>query len=179
MARRALAEAEARAAAEARKLAEARRAADEAAAQAARQAAEAQRRTQEQASLEAKQFKVVAGMERAPQPAAGVARMDVELGAHSPSNFYRGLSGSDIVDHGGIFVATYKLPKVGQAVALRVLLPGELEFEADAVVQWTRETRSGELQPGFGAKISRISGEGRQLAYRYARNREPMFYDDF
>jgi hypothetical protein len=63
-------------------------------------------------------------------------------------------------------------------VALRILLPGDLEFEADAVVQFTRETRSGEAVPGFGAKFTRISAEGRQLVYRYVRNREPMFYDD-
>jgi hypothetical protein len=178
-AKRVLAEAEARAAEEALRAAEARRLAEAKAAEAARQAAEAQRRVQEQASREAKALKPVPGMEGAKLPAAGVARMNVELGAHSPSNFYKGLAGSDVVDHGGIFVATYKLPKVGTAVALRVLLPGELEFEADAVVQWTRETRSGDEQPGFGAKFARMSGEGRQLVYRYARNREPIFYDDF
>ena len=178
-ARRVLAEAEARAAEEAQRAAEARRLAEAKAAEAARQAAEAQRRVQEQVAREAKALKPVPGMEGAKLPAASAARMNVELGAHSPSNFYKGLAGSDVVDHGGIFVATYKLPKVGVAVALRVLLPGELEFEADAVVQWTRETRSGDEHPGFGAKFTRMSGEGRQLVYRYARNREPMFYDDF
>jgi len=179
-ARRALAEAEARATEEARRAAEARRVAEEKAAEAARRAAEAQRQMDEQARREAKVLHPVPGMEGAKLPATGTARMDVELGAHSPSNFYKGLAGNDVVDHGGIFVATYKkIPRVGTAVALRVLLPGELDFEADAVVQWTRETRSGDQQPGFGAKFTRMSGEGRHLVYRYARNREPIFYDDF
>ena len=40
------------------------------------------------------------------------------------------------------------------------------------------QARSGEAVPGFGARITRISAEGRQLVYRYVRNREPMFYDD-
>lgn len=120
----------------------------------------------------------VPGMTDAPVPSTGAQHVEVELGAHSSSNFYKGLSGNDVVEHGGIFVQTYQIPPVGAAVALRVLLPGDNEFDADALVQWTRETRSGESDPGFGAKFTRISDAGRQLIYRYVRNREPMFYDD-
>jgi len=120
----------------------------------------------------------VTGTTDMPQPPTGARIIQVELGAHSSSNFYKGLSGNDVIDHGGIFVATYQIPKVGTPVALKMLLPGDLEFLADAVVQWTRETRGGETDPGFGAKFTRISPEGRQLVYRYVRNREPMFYDD-
>ncbi|MEM1029493.1 MAG: hypothetical protein AAGN82_04040, partial [Myxococcota bacterium] len=121
----------------------------------------------------------VPGMGDAPVPPAGTPALEVELDAHSASNFYKGLSGNDVIVHGGIFVQTYRrIPDVGAPVALKVLLPGDLQFDADAVVQWTRETRSGESDPGFGAKFTRISDVGRQLVYRYARNREPMFYDD-
>jgi hypothetical protein len=35
-----------------------------------------------------------------------------------------------------------------------------------------------EVPPGFGARFTEISQEGRQLVYRYVRNREPLFYDD-
>jgi hypothetical protein len=102
-----------------------------------------------------------------------------ELGAHSPSNFYKGLSGNDIVDHGGLFVSTYKLPKIGSAVRLRVSLPGGYEFEANAVVRWCREPSDGsDAPPGFGAQFTEITPEARQLVYRYVRNREPMFHDD-
>ncbi len=108
-------------------------------------------------------------------PTAG--RIDVELGIHSTSNFYKGLGGNDVIEAGGIFVATYKVPKIGATVNLRVLLPGDYEFNAIAVVQWTRA--AGDVSdPGFGARFTQIAPEGRQLVYRYARNREPMFYDD-
>jgi Tfp pilus assembly protein PilZ len=108
-------------------------------------------------------------------PTAG--RIDVELGIHSTSNFYKGLGGNDVIEAGGIFVATYKVPKLGATVNLRVLLPGDYEFNAIAVVQWTRA--AGDVSdPGFGARFTQITPEGRQLVYRYARNREPMFYDD-
>ncbi len=103
-----------------------------------------------------------------------------ELGTHSPSNFYKGLSGNDIVDHGGLFVSTYKLPKLGQPVRLKVSLPGGYEFEANAVVRWRRESSDGgsDAPPGFGAQFTEITAEARQLVYRYVRNREPMFHDD-
>jgi len=114
------------------------------------------------------------------QPAPSGDAIAAELGAHSPSNFYKGLSGNDIVDHGGLFVSTYKLPKLGTRVRLRVSLPGGYEFEANAVVKWQREPSdaSTDAPPGFGAQFTDITPEARQLVYRYVRNREPMFHDD-
>jgi hypothetical protein len=116
----------------------------------------------------------------APPAVAGAQRVDVELGTHSTSNFYKGLGGNDVIEHGGIFVATYKIPKIGVPVTLRVLMPGDYEFQANGVVQWTREAGMGgdSAEPGFGARFTHISPEGRQLVYRYTRNREPLFYDD-
>ncbi len=114
------------------------------------------------------------------QPAPSGDAVPAELGAHSPSNFYKGLSGNDIVDHGGLFVSTYKLPKLGTRVRLRVSLPGGYEFEANAVVRWRREPSdaSTDAPPGFGAQFTDITPEARQLVYRYVRTREPMFHDD-
>jgi Tfp pilus assembly protein PilZ len=111
-------------------------------------------------------------------PDAGA--VSAELGAHSQSNFYKGLSGNDIIEHGGLFVSTYKLPKIGQPVRLRVSLPGGYEFEANAIVRWRREPSDGgdAAPPGFGAQFTEITPEARQLVYRYVRNREPLFHDD-
>ena len=64
-------------------------------------------------------------------------------------------SSGTVIEHGGIFAATYKIPKIGTAVNLRVLLPGDYEFTATAVVQWTREGREGDSDPGFGAPPAR------------------------
>jgi len=116
-----------------------------------------------------------------PTPAPGGAlRYEAELGAHSSTNFYKGLSGNDVIDSGGIFIATYNIPDVGQPLSIKVCLPGGYEFEAAAVVRWTRDSpQSGaDSSPGFGAQFTQISAEGRQLVYRYVRNREPLFYDD-
>jgi hypothetical protein len=107
-------------------------------------------------------------------------RVNAELGVHSATNFYKGLSGNDVIDSGGIFIATYNIPSVGQPLSVKVSLPGGYEFEASAVVRWTRDSpQSGaDSSPGFGAQFTQISAEGRQLVYRYVRNREPLFYDD-
>lgn len=117
----------------------------------------------------------------APARASEGVVVNAELGAHSPSNFFKGLAGNDIVDHGGLFIATYNLPTIGSHVRLRVSLPGGYEFEASAVVRWRREANDvggTDAPPGFGAQFTEITAEARQLVYRYVRNREPLFHDD-
>jgi hypothetical protein len=125
------------------------------------------------------------GYQQAPQvhqqAAPGNAqRVEADLGAHSTTNFYKGLSGNDVVDSGGIFIATYNIPDIGTPLVVHVALPGGYEFEALAVVRWTRDApQSGaDGAPGFGAQFTQISPEARQLVYRYVRNREPLFHDD-
>ncbi|MEO8904694.1 MAG: PilZ domain-containing protein [Polyangiaceae bacterium] len=116
----------------------------------------------------------------APPPPAGSLRVEAELGAHSSTNFYKGLSGNDVIDSGGIFVATYQIPEIGQTLSLRVSMPGGYEFEAIGIVRWTRDAPNSGADgaPGFGAQFTQITPEGRQLVYRYVRNREPLFHDD-
>jgi hypothetical protein len=118
-----------------------------------------------------------------PAAAAGgpPVRVEAELGAHSATNFYKGLSGNDVIDSGGIFIATYQIPQIGQDLIIKVSMPGGYEFEAMGVVRWTRDmpNSGADAPPGYGAQFTQISPEGRQLVYRYVRNREPLFHDDF
>jgi hypothetical protein len=121
--------------------------------------------------------------QQAPAAAAAAGaplRIEAELGAHSTTNFYKGLSGNDVIDSGGIFVATYQIPEIGRNVVVKVSMPGGYEFEALGIVRWTREAplSGSDSPPGFGAQFTQISPEGRQLVYRYVRNREPLFHDD-
>jgi hypothetical protein len=116
----------------------------------------------------------------APMPLGEVQIVPADLGTNSTTNFYKGLSGNDVIDHGGLFVATYMVPKIGSPVRLKVSLPGGYEFEANAIVRWSREHSDGsDGSPGFGAQFTQITPEARQLVYRYVRNREPLFHDDF
>lgn len=116
-------------------------------------------------------------------PAEGELFAEAALGAYSTTNFFKGLSGNDVVDAGGLFIATYDLPDLGQRVRVRVTMPGGFEFEARGTVAWIREMpQTGSLNPlsppGYGVRFTEISTEARQLIYRYVRNREPLFYDD-
>jgi Tfp pilus assembly protein PilZ len=114
-----------------------------------------------------------------PPAAANAAVVSADLGTQSPTNFYKGLSGNDIIEHGGLFVSTYMIPPIGSNVRLKISLPGGYEFEANAVVRWAREASDdGAAPPGFGAQFTQITPEARQLVYRYTRNREPLFHDD-
>jgi hypothetical protein len=108
----------------------------------------------------------------------GAAKVEANLGAHSPTNFYKGLSGNDVVDDGGLFIATYDIPKQGTQIWVVVNMPGGYEFQALAEVRWSRESGAGDAPPGFGCAFKSLSSEARQLVYRYVRNREPLFHDD-
>jgi Tfp pilus assembly protein PilZ len=112
--------------------------------------------------------------------------IDAPLGANSPTNFYTGLAGGEVITAGGLFVATYQMPKLGETVLLEISLPGGYEFLAKAIVAWTRsavDTSSGSMRaaagpPGFGARFAEITEEGRRLIQRYVKNRQPLFHDD-
>jgi Tfp pilus assembly protein PilZ len=113
---------------------------------------------------------------------APLRAVEAALGAHSATNFYKGLAAGDVVASGGLFIATYQVPDVGEPLLLKITMPGGYAFEAKGVVAWRRDvqvssTSPGET-PGFGAQFSEISDEGRGLIQRYVRNREPLFYDD-
>jgi Tfp pilus assembly protein PilZ len=87
-----------------------------------------------------------------------------------------------VLEAGGIFVATHHIPPIGKPVTLHVHLPGGYEFQAYGVVAWTRETSTTvseglDAPPGFGARFTEISPQGRELINRYAANREPLFHD--
>lgn len=116
-------------------------------------------------------------------PASALRAVEAALGAHSATNFYKGLAGGDIVASGGLFVATYQAPELGEPLLLKVTMPGGYAFEAKGVVAWRRDVQTSSTNapgetPGFGAQFSEISDEGRGLIQRYVRNREPLFHDD-
>jgi hypothetical protein len=109
---------------------------------------------------------------------SGSLEVEANLGAHSPTNFYKGLSGNDVIDDGGLFVATYEIPAIGTKLWMSVNMPGGYQFAAVAEVRWTRETGASDAPPGYGCAFRNLTDEARKLVYRYVRNREPLFHDD-
>ena len=172
----------ARIAAEAQAAETARIAAEAQTAETARIAAEAQAaNTQGSETAKTLAGTVIEVVEKAPKITV-VADTDHSfeafLAANRECNFYKGFTGNDIFDSGGLFVTAPKPPKIGEAVQLKLHLPGGFEFEAQGTVQWTRQGSSSGSSAGFGAKLHGVDAEERQLVYRFVRNREPLFYDD-
>jgi hypothetical protein len=113
--------------------------------------------------------------------------VDAPLSARGASNFYASLSGGDVVTSGGLFVATYDVPEVGERVLLKISMPGGHQFVAKGVVVWTRcqvdsaATSEGQVgpedAPGFGARLSEVAADGLALIRRYVKNRPPLLHE--
>ena len=107
-----------------------------------------------------------------------ITRFDVQLGASSPSNFYRGLEGNDVVMHGGVFVSTYaKLPPIGANVILAIELPGGNRFEVVGTVAWTQDELGEDSPSGFGARLASAPEDARAMIAQFVRHREPLVRD--
>jgi hypothetical protein len=105
------------------------------------------------------------------------ARYEAKMGADTPANFYRASTGTDVVEHGGVFVPTFRAPPArGATVSVKVPFADGSEIDAMAVVEWTREARGTE-PPGFGARFVRLTSEERALIAAFVRSRAPMLFD--
>jgi hypothetical protein len=112
-------------------------------------------------------------------PLPGEVYIEVSLGAYSTSNFYQHEVNTDVIDNGGLFVASYTPPELSQNVRVRATLSGGFEFEGRGTVEWRREMpKSGSLNPltppGFGLKFTELSEAARKMVLRYSRSREPF-----
>ena len=108
-------------------------------------------------------------------------RFDAVVDQASASNFYQWRQGSDVLREGGIFIATYRrAPDLGARVALKVTLPGGVDFEATGVVEWTRpQADQGPpwLQPGFGARFEGLPPQAAPLVLQFLNARQPIVFE--
>ena len=122
--------------------------------------------------------------EAAPAPAIVVApehelraaprrQVEVDVGIHSDSHFFAGLTGD--VSRGGLFVATYAELAVGARVTLDFELPNG-RVVADGIVRWHRSARD-HHSPGFGVQFERVEPGMLKLIERFCQARPPLYYD--
>jgi hypothetical protein len=108
-------------------------------------------------------------------------RFDAAIDMQSASNFYRWKKAGDVVREGGVFVSSYRpAPNLGTTVALRVSLPGGVEFETLGVVEWARppgDKGPPWQQPGFGARFADLSADAQQLVHQFVLAREPILFE--
>ncbi len=106
--------------------------------------------------------------------------LEVEVGLHSETNFYTGLTQD--ISTGGLFVATHQIREVGDHVRVKFSLPGSrIPIEADSEVRWVRESSSlqrADGAHGMGLRLVNVSPEAQAAIESFLAQRESLFYDD-
>jgi Tfp pilus assembly protein PilZ len=117
--------------------------------------------------------------QRAARQNGGTApRYDAAIDFQSPSNFYRWRAQGDVVTEGGVFIATRrKVPNLGAEVIIRITLPGGVELEARAIVEWARPPGHQHVAAGFGARFVDLPTYARQLIDHFVARREPLLFE--
>jgi uncharacterized protein (TIGR02266 family) len=114
------------------------------------------------------------------QDRRGRARRDihVELGIQSDTNFYTGFACD--ISSGGLFIATYDLPRVGTEVSVNFRLPGGPLMSLQGVVRWVREPddREPDLTPGMGVAFARLSPDEARAINAYISQHAPLFFEE-
>jgi uncharacterized protein (TIGR02266 family) len=100
--------------------------------------------------------------------------LEVEIGFHSETNFYAGLSQD--ISAGGIFVATHELMEIGTQVSVSFALPAVGEIKADGKVVWVRQPLEGE--PGIGIRFEQLADADRALIERFIEKRPPLYHEE-
>ena len=117
------------------------------------------------------------GAERRTSPRVEI---QLEVGVHSESNFYTGLTQD--ISTGGLFVATHKVEPIGQHMLVQLTLPGVPQpITVECEVRWVREATAlhgNHSHPGMGLRFITLSANARQAIAGFLRTRESLFYDD-
>lgn len=106
-----------------------------------------------------------------------VWREEVEVTAQSATYFFSDLSGGDVVNGGGLFVATWnKPPVIGDIVELGVRSGSNQRVTLRGVVAFVNSATDSDTPPGYGVRFLRISDEARQFVVDCVKQRPPLVY---
>jgi len=118
-------------------------------------------------------------MEPSEKDRRSVDRRDihVELGIQSDTNFYTGFARD--ISAGGLFVATYDLPRIGTAVNVNFRLPGGPLLSLHGVVRWVREPDEGDsdVTPGMGISLEHLEPREKAAINAYLSTHEPLYLE--
>lgn len=104
------------------------------------------------------------------------AALVAEVTLESEHNFWDDLTGD--VSMGGVFVATYDLPRVGEIVDLTLTIPGERRpFWLRGMVSWLREDGGDGLPVGCGIEWIDLPPIAHFLISLFTHERETLLYE--
>ncbi len=101
--------------------------------------------------------------------------MEVDIGLHSATQFYAGLSND--ISEGGIFVSTVKPMPVGSQLSITFVLPGGHTVSTRGRVAWLSSPRDDDGRPGMGVRFERLEDEHRHAIEKFLRYRPAMLHE--
>jgi uncharacterized protein (TIGR02266 family) len=100
-------------------------------------------------------------------------QIEVDVGMHSDSHFFTGLSGD--LSEGGVFIATYRNLPIGSKLELDLPLP-DGTVKVHGIVRWTRPD-SEDAKQGVGVAFEQLPEEDRKRIAKFCAEREPLYFD--
>ena len=102
--------------------------------------------------------------------------LNARVTAQSEDNFFSGLT--ENISEGGVFVATFSPPGVGERIRLNLSVDNERDLSVEGVVRWHRYDDSGDVT-GCGVQFAALDPEqGRRIrTLMVAVPREPLLTD--
>lgn len=99
--------------------------------------------------------------------------LHARVSATSEDNFFAGMS--ENISEGGVFVASYSPPAVGETVTLDVEIGSGTRLRVSGVVRWLRYDHDGN-ETGCGVEFEGLSAEDRRKVARLVQElrREPL-----
>jgi uncharacterized protein (TIGR02266 family) len=103
---------------------------------------------------------------------------EINVDIVSEHNFYAGLSLN--ISEGGLFVATHVEYPVGTKLEIRLLLPGDEEpTSIQTEVRWVRpHNENADGSAGMGLRFLNLSPAVLDKVSRFAKSRDPLYYED-
>ncbi len=101
--------------------------------------------------------------------------LEVDIGLHSATQFYAGLSND--ISEGGLFISTIRPLPVGSELTISFVLPGGHAVTTRGRVAWLSTPRDEESRPGMGVRFVRLEPEHRAAIDKFLKYRPPMLHE--
>lgn len=101
--------------------------------------------------------------------------VELEIEFNEDIQFYAGLTQD--ISEGGVFIATYRLLRIGTPLTLSFQMPDSTKVTARGEVRWVRDTNQTEVRTGMGVAFTEISEEALASIARFCREVAPLYVE--